>query len=56
MLYYALIFLLLALVMAAMIFRMVSLAAAEVARVFLTMALVLSPAFAFSYFTRKKIR
>lgn len=58
MLYYILIFLLLALAVAvaAVIFRVVSFAAAEIARVFLTTALVLSPVLAFSYFARKKIR
>jgi uncharacterized membrane protein YtjA (UPF0391 family) len=46
----------LALAAAVVIFRVVSLAAAEVARVLLTMALVLSPVFTFSYFMRKKVR
>jgi uncharacterized membrane protein YtjA (UPF0391 family) len=56
MLYYTVIFLLLALAAAAVIFRVVSFAATEIARVFLTTALVLSPVLAFSYFARKKIR
>jgi uncharacterized membrane protein YtjA (UPF0391 family) len=56
MVYYALIFLFLALMGAALIFRVVSFAATEIARVFLAMAVVVSPVSVFSYFARQRRR
>ena len=54
MLYFALVVLLVALVAGSLLFRTIAFAAAEIARVFLILFLVISPVNVFSHFARKK--
>jgi len=51
---YFLVLLLVALIASALLFRLVALAATEIARVFLFLSLVLSPVIVFHHFARSK--